>query len=205
MTPCPICGQRMKDWQVFGHLDKCTSPPSPAKPQLERSSTVGGFGFIVGREGANLERLSPLNYSMMKDAALRKKMIELGLSTAGLRQLVERRHREWVTIWNANCDAARPKKRRELLQELELWERTQSGRASGIVRTAHATTTTTVRDKGFDGAAWAAKHDSSFKELIAQARRSRSDPNQTTPRPQIDGGETKRVSTQEDGAVGRDN
>ncbi|KAF3352924.1 Choline-phosphate cytidylyltransferase [Verticillium dahliae VDG1] len=33
---------------------------------------------------------------------------------------------------------------------------------------------TAVKDKEFDGAAWATKHDNEFKDLIANARRSRS-------------------------------
>jgi len=173
LTPCPICDRRMKDWQVFSHLDKCTGKPSPKKPPVERSIMADGLGLSTGRETPSLERLSPLNYSMLKDQALRKKMTELGLSSNGPRTLLERRHREWVTIWNANCDAARPKKRRELQQDLELWERTQGGRAPGVLRSAHGATT--VRDKDFDGAAWAAKHDVSFKDLIAQARKSRAD------------------------------
>ncbi len=66
---------------------------------------------------------------MLKESALRKKLAELGLSTAGNRQLLERRHKEWLMLWNANCDSAHPKRRSELLQDLETWERTMGSRA----------------------------------------------------------------------------
>lgn len=119
----------------------------------------------------NLDRLPAVNYSMYKEQALRKKLADLGIPNQGPRQLLERRHKEWITIWNANCDAMNPRKRSELLHDLDVWERTQGGRApvSGrAVQTAMA-----IKDKEFDGAAWATKHDDSFKDLIANARKSR--------------------------------
>ena len=109
---------------------------------------------------------------MLKDTALRKKMIELGLSTSGPRQMVEKRHQEWMTLWNANCDSARPKKRSELLHDLEVWERTMGSRAPVMSRAANMGAQ--IKDKDFDGSAWATKHDTSFKDLIARARSSRN-------------------------------
>ena len=108
---------------------------------------------------------------MLKDTALRKKMSELGLSATGTRPLLEKRHQEWVTIWNANCDSARPKKRSELMHDLEVWERTMGSRAPTMSRAANMGAQ--IKDKDFDGAAWATKHGTSFKDLIAQARSSR--------------------------------
>ncbi|KAF5550996.1 e3 ubiquitin ligase RAD18 [Fusarium phyllophilum] len=117
------------------------------------------------------DRLPAINYSMFKDQALRKKMSDLGISNQGPRILLERRHKEWMTIWNSNCDAARPRKRHELLHDLDVWERTQGGRAPTTGRSIQ--NATIIKDKDFDGAAWAAKHDSSFKDLIANAKRTR--------------------------------
>jgi E3 ubiquitin-protein ligase RAD18 len=76
-----------------------------------------------------------------------------------------------MTIWNSNCDAAQPRKHRELLQDLETWEKTQGGRAPTTGRSAQ--NAAIIKDKDFDGSAWAAKHDSSFKDLINQARKTR--------------------------------
>lgn len=98
-------------------------------------------------------------------------MAALGISTDGPRHLLERRHKEWVTIWNANCDSAHPRKKSELLHDLEVWERTQGGRAPTKSRTINIGSQ--IKDKDFDGAAWAAKHEDSFKELIANARKTR--------------------------------
>ena len=171
MTACPICSRRMKEWQVFSHLDKC-SGPTPSSPSSSRA--LGNLE--AGRQSNasprkqqnNMERLPALNYSMIKEQALRKKLAELGISSTGPRALLERRHKEWCTMWNANCDAVKPKPRAQLLRDLETWERTQGGRAPPAFRN-----TTSIKDKEFDGSAWAAKYDESFKDLIANARRNR--------------------------------
>lgn len=138
---------------------------------------------------------------MLKDAALRKKMSDLGLSTNGNRMQLEKRHKEWVTIWNANCDSARPKRRAELLHDLDVWERTQGAKAPVFAARPGAA----VKDKEFDGAAWAAKHDTSFKDLIANARKSRAQARQKTEQAAVDGSaeesKTARPAASEDSGV----
>jgi E3 ubiquitin-protein ligase RAD18 len=116
------------------------------------------------------DQLPQLNYSLFKDTALRKKLQELGISAQGSRPLLERRHTEWVTLWNANCDASRPRKKIDLLHELDVWERTQGARvpsSNGGINPASQ-----ILHKDFDGAGWAAKHDVSFQNLIASARKN---------------------------------
>ena len=108
---------------------------------------------------------------MLKEPQLRKKLQELGISTAGSRQMLERRHKEWMTIWNANCDSLHPRRKADLLHDLDVWERTLGTRAPTSSRSIHLGTQ--IKDKDFDGAAWAAKHDTSFRDLIASARKNR--------------------------------
>lgn len=154
----------MKEWQVYNHLESCTGPPSPPKTNGE---------LIAQRRQAPkaADRLPAISYSMLKEQALRKKLAELGISNAGPRPLLEKRHKEWITLWNANCDAANPKKRTQLLHDLDVWEKTQGGRAPTTGRGVREAAL--IKDKDFDGHAWAARHDESFRELIENARRSR--------------------------------
>lgn len=164
----------MKEWQVFGHLESCPGPSEANNSSnTADSDNTFSFGQSHRRPQNTLGRLPPLNYSMLKEQALRKKMSELGISNQGPRILLEKRHKEWLTLWNANCDAAIPKKRPDLLHDLEVWERTQGGRAPTTGRVMQ--TAAVIKDKDFDGAAWAARHDSSFKDLIANARKSRQE------------------------------
>lgn len=108
-----------------------------------------------------------MNYSILKDGVLRKKLRDLGIPNWGSRSLLQRRHTEWMNLWNANCDSKTPKSKRELLHELDIWERTQGGLAAAP---SSAGTDNSVLRKDFDGAAWSANHDSDFKRLIASAK-----------------------------------
>lgn len=167
----------MKMEQVDRHLDTSCPGSDAPQPQTPIPSRRGGNNFAPSRTPSSRSadpppaRLPAISYSMLKDTALRKKLGELGISTAGSRQIMEKRHQEWVTIWNANCDSAFPKTRQELLHDLNVWEKTMGSRAPTSSKAA--ITGAQIKEKDFDGGAWAAKHDSSFKDLIANARRTR--------------------------------
>ncbi|KAG6018296.1 hypothetical protein E4U43_005713 [Claviceps pusilla] len=165
MVPCPSCQKHMKAWQVFRHLEAC---PGPNAESGSSNSMISLQQQVQQRK--SITRLPALNYSILKEQALRKKLSELGISNQGPRTLLEKRHKEWINLWNANCDAANPKKRSQLLQDLDVWEKTQGYRSPAA---GPATLNVTmIKDKNFDGARWAAKHDSSFKDLIASARKN---------------------------------
>ncbi|KAI0398874.1 DNA repair protein rad18 [Xylaria palmicola] len=224
LVACPICWRRMKPLQVDRHIDtSCPGepqpdPPPPAKPSRRGPSKPTGIASVFAPPSSSSssaspstfsstfsssskpqprpERLPALNYSMLREAQLRRELADLGLTTGGNRGLLERRHREWVMMWNANCDSQRPRRRAELLHELDVWERTLGSRAPA----ASSSSTTAgggsrggggaqIRDKDFDGAAWAAKHDASFRDLIASARRTRAQAQRQSQTPEEGGGE----------------
>ncbi|KAI9827267.1 MAG: E3 ubiquitin-protein ligase rad18 [Thelocarpon impressellum] len=149
LVPCPLCNTRMKETLVYSHLDHCKGPPAPAP--LEKKAA----------------RLPSLNYTLTPLPALRKKLADLHLRSSGPKPLLEKRHTEWVAVWNANCDApaARRRSRKELLQEMEAWERSfgegGKGAANGVMK------------KDFDGPAWAKRHGGDFGRLVEEARRAR--------------------------------
>lgn len=116
-----------------------------------------------------MERLPQLNYSLLKDTALRKKLSELGIPNGGPRDLLIRRHTEWVNLVNANCDSSKPKTKRELVHELEAWDRTQGRQILSNYNGAGSAYS--VMSKSFDGPAWSSTHGDNFQTLIAQARR----------------------------------
>ncbi|KXJ89170.1 hypothetical protein Micbo1qcDRAFT_189734 [Microdochium bolleyi] len=176
LVACPVCQQRMKEALVFGHLE--TSCPGEVQPQKPARSTPANSlqqnaisSAATVRSIPQLERLPAINYSMFKEAALRKKLQELGISSQGSKAMLEKRHKEWMTLWNANCDSLDPKRKSELLRELDSWERTQGSFAPTSSKSANQGAQ--IKAKDFDGAAWAAKHDNSFQDLIAQARASK--------------------------------
>ena len=115
------------------------------------------------------ERLPQLNYSLFKENALRKKLVDLGIPSGGPKAVLIRRHTEWVNLVNANCDSSRPRKKRELLRDLTEWDKSQ-GRVvhnrSG--HTGHANNS--MMKKDFDGVAWGTAHNKDFQRLIQEAR-----------------------------------
>ncbi len=105
---------------------------------------------------------------MMNEKALRKKLQEIGIPNWGSKDLMKRRHIEWLNIYNSNCDAddSARKSKKQLLRELDEWEQTQGGRAENKE--------SKVMRKDFDGDGHARSHKSNFDELIAQARKLRN-------------------------------
>lgn len=157
---------------MYTHIDTdCPGEPRP-QPNVFKPKT---FGLATARSinatsGAPFERLPSMNYSILNETKLRKKLLDLGIPSWGPRLLLEKRHREWVMIWNSNCDSSRPKTKREMLQDLDTWERTQGGLAS--TQSLSANRNAQIKDKDFDGAGWSAEHHDSFNDLIARARKS---------------------------------
>jgi E3 ubiquitin-protein ligase RAD18 len=107
---------------------------------------------------------------MLKEGALRKKLQEIGIPNWGSKDLLKRRHIEWLNIYNSNCDAddSVRKSKRQLVKELEEWENTQGGRAD--VKESK------IMKKDFDGNGYAKSHKSDFDDLIAKARMKRTAP-----------------------------
>ncbi|KAL4733263.1 Postreplication repair E3 ubiquitin-protein ligase rad18 [Aspergillus similis] len=166
LVPCPVCGRRMKEEAVFRHLDSCTGSAEELKPAAFGSLAPGPRKSFPIATGKPPERLPVINYSLLKDTVLRKKLKDLGIPNWGPRALLQRRHTEWLNLWNANCDSKTPKPKRELLRELDVWERTQGGNSVTPTDPTNA-----VMNKDFNTEEWSANYDTDFKALIANARK----------------------------------
>ncbi|RAL14848.1 E3 ubiquitin-protein ligase RAD18 [Aspergillus homomorphus CBS 101889] len=170
LVACPICQRKMKNEAVFSHLDKCTGEPSP--PKFSPKSSYGSLQMQIPArypyrtKSKTLERLPTMNYSLYKESMLRKKLKDLGIPNTGPRPLLQKRHTEWVNLWNANCDSKSPKPHGVLLRELDVWERTQGNQSSSATEAPGS-----IMRKDFDKAAWSTSHEDDFKRLIADARK----------------------------------
>lgn len=164
----------MKEVLVNGHID--TSCPGPSGHSSSESNNISSpfvtTNLRLQRSSFKPTPLPTLNYSLLSDTNLRKKLKDLGISSIGTRPLLERRHREWLTIWNANCDSSKPRSKAELLRDLETWERTQVAQVTSKNYTQGGGGLP-IGSKDFDGAAWSSKHESSFRSLIEEAERNR--------------------------------
>jgi hypothetical protein len=75
-----------------------------------------------------------------------------------------------MNLWNANCDAKLPKSKRELLRDLEIWERTQGGMAPSL---GPPSGPNAIMAKSFDAGAWSTSHGDDFRRLIEDARKKK--------------------------------
>lgn len=173
LVECPLgCGKRMKIEAVEPHLDRCEDERK-AESRSQSRTPINGFASArpSSRQATRpQDRIAELSYSMLRETALRKKLNELGIPGFGSKQLMVKRHIEWVNLWNANCDSNHPRSKRELLHDLDTWERTQGGKAP------NGTMGSTVMRKDFDGQGWASKNKDEFSRLIADARRKKTSP-----------------------------
>ncbi|KAH7069014.1 hypothetical protein BKA63DRAFT_520463 [Paraphoma chrysanthemicola] len=173
MAKCPICNSAMKAEQVYNHLDICPGQSS-SQGRSTRSKTKTTFPNPLQRRQKEASppptRLSQLNYAMLKEGALRKKLSEIGIPNWGTKDLLKRRHIEWLNIYNSNCDADESvrKSKQQLRRELDEWENTQGGRADSKE--------SRIMKKDFDGNGHAKSHKTDFDDLIAIARAKRMVP-----------------------------
>ncbi|KAF8939764.1 E3 ubiquitin-protein ligase rad18 [Haplosporangium gracile] len=108
-----------------------SSPASPARRstmQWQPQSSSNGAApklpkFTPKSTAPEPTRIPKLTYSLLNDKQLRKKLQELGLPTNGDKTLMAKRHAEYTTIFNANCDSTRPKPVSELMKAMQVWER----------------------------------------------------------------------------------
>ncbi|KAG0295965.1 E3 ubiquitin-protein ligase rad18 [Linnemannia gamsii] len=104
------------------------SPARQPTMQWQPQSTSNGTApkqpmFTPKPTAPEPKRIPKLTYSLLNDKQLRKKLQELGLLTNGDKTLMAKRHAEYTTIFNANCDSTRPKPVSELKKAMQVWEK----------------------------------------------------------------------------------
>ncbi|KAG0312147.1 E3 ubiquitin-protein ligase rad18 [Dissophora globulifera] len=95
-----------------------------SSPLQHRTMQLSISGSPVKQPYPELKRIPKLAYGVLNEKQLRKKLLELGLPCHGDKQLMQKRHAEYVTIYNANCDATRPQTITQLKKTLQIWEET---------------------------------------------------------------------------------
>ncbi|XP_023318241.1 E3 ubiquitin-protein ligase RAD18-like [Trichogramma pretiosum] len=109
---CPVCSVDISEQHVNVHLDACLKRET-AEKQIKEKPKVKN----------NRPPLPKLVLRVMKEAELRKKMRELGLSTQGDRRTLENRFTRYSTIYNSECDKLEPRSIPELLRQCEMEEK----------------------------------------------------------------------------------
>ncbi|KFM63245.1 hypothetical protein X975_25088, partial [Stegodyphus mimosarum] len=100
---CPVCYKTMPEKRINVHLDYCLK-------QKDNEDT------------SERKTLPKLVYHLLSEKEIKKKLKEQGLNTAGDRQTLIKRHKSFLTLYNANCDALNPKPVTEIIREVECQE-----------------------------------------------------------------------------------
>ncbi|KAF8463515.1 hypothetical protein BDZ91DRAFT_731782 [Kalaharituber pfeilii] len=119
------------------------------------------------------DRLPKLNYTLLTEKKLREKLVELGIPSNGPKYILQARHTEWVNLFNANRDSRSPKSKKELLNELAVWERTVLKGGQGGAGTGAGVQVKPTKMPGWSDEKWAKENKESFDELIKRARKKR--------------------------------
>jgi E3 ubiquitin-protein ligase RAD18 len=190
LIACPNCNRRTKEASINTHLDRClqglaSSPDPPlvldnaqAQPTATRFSSppaiqAGTIAYTQRKPTSTQIRLPTINYSLLNENALRRKLKELGIPNTGTKELMRKRHAEWVNIYNANCDSLQPVSKMKLLQDLTTWERSIS-RDERTRTASQVGASSNVASKEFDREGYMSKEKDNFADLIRQARESRA-------------------------------
>ncbi len=190
LVECPMCSRRMRIEAVEPHLDQCDGGDPSSRQQkdpTEKRKQSTSVAYSVPSPTTARLRLGALNYSLLTETALRKKLAEIGIPSHGSKPLMQRRHVEWMNLWNASCDSSNPMTKRELLRELGVWDRTQ-GR-----QIANAQGPSGVMAKDFDAEGWTKSNKDDFADLIKKAKMK---PLKPVPTESKDGGVEKARSRQ---------
>ncbi|XP_076628275.1 E3 ubiquitin-protein ligase RAD18 [Colletes latitarsis] len=102
---CPVCKVTISEMHINRHLDDCLKRESTNnRPQVRES---------------NRQPLPKLVFTLMKEAVIRKKLKEFGLSTQGDRKVMEARLQRYIVLYNAECDKSNPRPVSDLIKQCE--------------------------------------------------------------------------------------
>lgn len=198
MAACPICSElfSVTDIETF-HLVECLNKPPPRRQAAARSikSTASLASSSSTTSSTQHRDLPQPTYSLSASASpttppkklpkpgttnlklkdLKARLAKLGLATTGTHSELVRRESEWINIWNANCDALRPRSMRELGKELRLWEEQQMHLAPSNQQQQGAQAQAQAGKKTFEDArAYSKQQNETFKALARKAREAAS-------------------------------
>jgi len=115
IVECPICNISLPSYRINAHLDYHTDSSVTIKEKEHPASpSTEAIRAFYQREP---RRTVPV-YKIMKDSQLRKWLAKEGLPSHGSKKEMEKRHREFVILFNAQMNAARPMSVRDVVRKV---------------------------------------------------------------------------------------
>ncbi|XP_036957864.1 E3 ubiquitin-protein ligase RAD18 isoform X2 [Acanthopagrus latus] len=154
---CPVCSVSVPEQFINKHLDTCLTR-GEKKESLRRSPAP------VRRP------MGKLVYNLLSMQELKRRLKECHLSVQGSRDQMIKRHRDFVQIYNAQCDSLNPKSAEEIAKELEANEKIRNqlqGKAKPVLLFTKNQSEKEIDEMHLN---YRKQHSSDFSRLIAQVR-----------------------------------
>lgn len=154
---CPVCSVSVPQQFINKHLDMCLTRGE--KKESLRSSL-----------GKARRPMGKLVYNLLSLQELKRRLKECHLSVLGSRDQLIKRHREFVHIYNAQCDSLNPKSAEDIAKELEANEKIRNqlqGKAKPVMVFSKSLSEKEIDEMHSN---YRKQHSSDFSRLIAQVR-----------------------------------
>lgn len=154
---CPVCSVSVPQQFINKHLDMCLTRGE--KKESLRSSL-----------GKARRPMGKLVYNLLSLQELKRRLKECHLSVLGSRDQLIKRHREFVHVYNAQCDSLNPKSAEDIAKELEANEKIRNqlqGKAKPVMVFSKSLSEKEIDEMHSN---YRKQHSSDFSRLIAQVR-----------------------------------
>ncbi|XP_032236235.2 E3 ubiquitin-protein ligase RAD18 isoform X3 [Nematostella vectensis] len=159
---------------MFSPSAMLCSPPSTSTQGQTTLAMKGSNSFIPTVQ--KRKPLPKLVYTLLSDKQLKQKLRECGLPTQGPREKLIKTHREYVTLYNAQCDSANPMSGAMIIKQMEQNEKKKIKltEASTSDSSTHFKKQTSKEETEAANRLYLKEHQSEFDQLIENIRSRRN-------------------------------
>ncbi|XP_054640314.1 E3 ubiquitin-protein ligase RAD18 isoform X3 [Dunckerocampus dactyliophorus] len=154
---CPVCSVGVSQQFINKHLDMCLT--SGEKKESLRSSF-----------GKSRRPMGKLVYNLMSVLELKRRLKECHLSVHGSRDQLIKRHKEFVHVYNAQCDSLNPKSAKDIAKEVEANERIKNQLQNKSKPVMVFSKNHSEEEIDEVHSKYRQQHSSDFSRLVAQVR-----------------------------------
>ncbi|XP_019736961.1 E3 ubiquitin-protein ligase RAD18 [Hippocampus comes] len=154
---CPVCSVSVSQPFINKHLDMCLT--SGEKKESLRSSL-----------GKARRPMGKLVYNLLSLQELKRRLKEWNLSLKGSRDQLIKRHKEFVHIYNAQCDSLNPKSVEEIVKEVEATEKIKNQLHDKVKPVMVFSKNHSEEEIDEVHSTYRKQHSNDFSRLVAQVR-----------------------------------
>ena len=168
-VPCPVCQVEILQKNVNSHLDRCLAEQN------------GEVSSKPTRAKNNMKPMSHPVFHLLKDKDIKKRLRDEGLECWGDKNTMIKRLKNFIVIWNSQCDLDEPMSRMQMVMTLQKEERElQNQKHSSTETELNYDAKTDPKVIATQQKAYVEKHKSTFAKLIEKAKASKTKPTESS-------------------------